>query len=383
MAEQKRDYYEVLGVARDADPETIKKAYRKLAKKYHPDMNPGDKNAEAKFKEASEAYAVLSDPEKRSKYDKFGSAAFEGGAGGFDFNNMDFGDIFGGFGDIFGDLFGTGQRSRAGGNGAMRGSDVHVSVTITFAEAAFGVEKEIDTYVSETCPVCHGSGAKPGTSPITCPSCGGSGKRVETRQSIFGMMQNVTTCSQCHGTGKIVRDKCPQCQGRGTVSKPSKIAVMIPAGIDDGQAVRVRGKGNAGVNGGPAGDLIVEVRVSASRKFKRSNFDLYTESKISFAQAVIGCELVIDTLDGQIMYKIAPGTQSGTKVRFKGKGIPVLGDKTRRGDLYVTLSVDVPKNLSSAAREKLIEFDSLSGETLNASVSGGTKKRGFGSRHRK
>ena len=259
MAESKRDYYEVLGVGRDADEATLKKAYRQIAKKYHPDMNPGDAEAEKKFKEASEAYAVLSDPDKRRQYDQFGHAAFEGGAGGaggfggFDFSGADFSDIFG---DIFGDLFGGGRRGRAN-QGPMKGMNIRKSVRLTFEEAVFGCEKELDVVLKDPCPKCHGTGAKPGTSPETCPKCGGKGQVVYTQQSFFGTVQNVQTCPDCHGTGKIIRDKCPDCGGTGYVSSRKKISVSIPAGIDNGQSVRIRGKGRAGrkrrSQGRPAG----------------------------------------------------------------------------------------------------------------------------------
>ena len=273
MAESKRDYYEVLGVDKNADEATIKKAYRQLAKKYHPDMNPGDKEAEKKFKEASEAYAILSDAEKRRQYDQFGHAAFEqggggaGGFGGFDFNGGDMGDIFG---DIFGDLFGGGGRSRrAANNGPMKGANLRASVTITFEEAVFGCEKQLELNLKDECTTCHGTGAKPGTTPETCPKCGGKGQVVYTQQSLFGMVRNVQTCPDCGGTGKIVKEKCPNCRGEGYTSSRKKIAVTIPAGIDDGQSIRIREKGEPGVNGGPRGDLLVEVNVQRHPIFQR------------------------------------------------------------------------------------------------------------------
>jgi len=257
----KRDYYEVLGVSKSATDDELKKAYRKLAKKYHPDANPGDKEAEAKFKEASEAYAVLSDQDKRRQYDQFGHAAFEGGAGGaggFDFTNMDMGDIFG---DIFGDLFGGG-RSRRSSNGPMNGANVRAAVRITFEEAVSGVDKELELNLKEECTTCHGTGAKPGTHPETCSKCGGKGQVVYTQQSLFGMVRNVQTCPDCHGTGKVVKEKCSDCYGTGYVTKRKKIAVSIPAGIDSGQSIRIREKGEPGINGGERGDLLVEVTVS-------------------------------------------------------------------------------------------------------------------------
>ena len=253
----KRDYYEVLGVDKNADDAAIKKAYRVLAKKYHPDMNPGDKEAEAKFKEASEAYAVLSDPQKRKQYDQYGHAAFDGasggGAGGFDFNfSGDMGDIFG---DIFGDFFGGGRSSRRTSNGPMKGANLRTSVRIKFEEAVFGCEKEIDITLKDECPKCHGTGAKEGTQPETCSKCGGKGQVMYTQQSLFGAMRSVQTCPDCHGTGKVIKDKCPDCAGTGYISNRKKIQVTIPAGIDDGQSIRIAGKGEPGSNGGPRGDF--------------------------------------------------------------------------------------------------------------------------------
>ena len=260
MAETKRDYYEVLGVDRNADDAALKKAYRALAKKYHPDMNPGDKEAEKKFKEASEAYAVLSDAEKRRQYDQFGHAAFEGGAGragggfgGFDFSGADFGDIFG---EIFGDLFGGGRRGGRAGNGPMQGANIRKGVRITFEEAVFGCEKELEVVIKDPCTTCNGTGAKPGTSPETCQKCGGKGQVVYTSQSFFGTVQNVQTCPDCHGTGKIIKEKCSDCAGTGYVASKKTIQVSIPAGIDNGQSIRIRGKGEPGTNGGPRGDLL-------------------------------------------------------------------------------------------------------------------------------
>ena len=365
MAEQKRDYYEVLGVDKNADDAAIKKAYRVLAKKYHPDMNPGDKEAEKKFKEASEAYAVLSDPEKRKQYDQFGHAAFDGGAGGaggFDFSGMDMGDIFGSFGDIFGDFFGGGRRSSS--NGPMKGANVRASVRITFEEAAFGCEKEIDLVLKDECKTCHGTGAKPGTSPETCSKCQGKGKVVYTQQSLFGMVQNVQTCPECNGSGKIVRDKCPDCRGTGYIASRKKIKVSIPAGIDNGQSVRIREKGEPGVNGGPRGDLLVEVVVSRHPILQRQGMDVYSTAPISFAQAALGGEVRITTIDGDVVYEVKPGTQTDTRIRLKGKGIPSLRNKAVRGDQYVTLVVQVPTGLNEAAKEALRQFDAETGNSL-------------------
>ncbi len=377
----KRDYYEVLGVDRNADDAALKKAYRQLAKKYHPDINPGDKEAEMKFKEASEAYAVLSDPEKRRQYDQFGHAAFDGGAGGagaggFDFSGMDMGDIFG---DIFGDLFGGGRRSR-GGNGPMRGADVRTGVRITFEEAVFGCEKELDLTLKEECPTCHGSGAKPGTTPETCSKCGGKGQVVFTQQSMFGMVRNVQTCPECHGTGKVIRDKCPDCYGQGYQSARKKIQVMIPAGIDNGQSIRIRDKGEPGTNGGSRGDLLVEVIISRHPIFQREGYDLYSTEPISFAQAAMGGDIRVRTIDGDVLFNIKAGTQTGTKIRLRGKGVPSLRNKENRGDQYTTLVVQVPNRLSADAKEALKQFDMLTGNTLNQPTDergDKKKKKGF------
>ena len=353
----KRDYYEVLGVPRDADEAALKKAYRQLAKKYHPDINPGDKEAEAKFKEASEAYAVLSDPETRRQYDQFGHAAFDGGAGGaggFDFNNMgDMGDIFG---DIFGDLFGGGSRRRAS-NGPMQGANVRTSVRITFEEAFRGVDKELDLNLKEECETCHGTGAKPGTEATTCPKCGGKGQVVYTQQSLFGMVRNVTTCPDCNGTGKIIKDKCPDCYGSGYITKRKKIQVSIPAGIDSGQSVRIRGKGEPGINGGPRGDLLVEVIVAQHPKFQRQDMNVFSTESISFPTAVLGGEVRIPTVAGDVMVDVKPGTQSGTKIRLKGKGMPSLRSQSLMGDHYVTLVVDVPTKLNEEQKAALCAYD--------------------------
>ena len=375
MAENKRDYYEVLGVDRNADDATLKKAYRVLAKKYHPDMNPGDKEAEQKFKEASEAYAVLSDPEKRRQYDQFGHAAFEqGGAGGFSgfdgFNfSGDMGDIFG---DIFGDLFGG--RRRGGPRGPMQGANLRTSVRITFEEAVFGCEKELDLNLKDECPTCHGTGAKPGTTPETCPKCGGKGQIVYTQQSLFGTMQNVQTCPDCHGTGKIVKEKCPGCSGSGYVSSRKKIKVTIPAGIDNGQSIRIREKGEPGTNGGPRGDLLVEVIVARHPVFQRQDMNIYSTVPMTFAQAALGGEIRIATVDGDILYTVKPGTQTDTKVRFKGKEVPSLRNKNLRGDHYVTLVIQVPTKMNEAAKQALREFDLQTGNSLGQNGDKGDKK---------
>ena len=377
MAEQKRDYYEVLGVDKNADDATIKKAYRQLAKKYHPDMNPGDKEAEVKFKEASEAYAVLSDPDKRRQYDQFGHAAFEGGAGGgaggfggFDFNGADMGDIFG---DIFGDLFG-GSRGRRSNNGPMQGANLRTQVRVTFEEAVFGCEKEIELTLKDECGSCHGTGAKPGTSPVTCPKCGGKGQVVYTQQSMFGMVQNVRPCPDCNGTGKIIKEKCPDCYGTGYIASKKKISVSIPAGIDNGQSIRLRGKGEPGVNGGPRGDLLVEVNVARHPIFQRQDMNIYSTAPITYAQAALGGEVKLNTVDGEVLYEVKPGTQTDTRIRLKGKGVPSLRNKNVRGDHYVTLVVQVPTNLNEDAKEALRKFDEACGNRPAGSVGDSTEK---------
>ncbi|MGB8452046.1 MAG: molecular chaperone DnaJ [Anaerocolumna sp.] len=352
----KRDYYEVLGIPKSATEDDIKKAYRQLAKKYHPDANPGDKDAEAKFKEASEAYAVLSDADKRRQFDQFGHSAFDGGAGGaggFDFNNMDMGDIFG---DIFGDLFG-GSRSRRTSNGPMKGPNVRTGVRITFQEAVTGVDKDLELNLKEECTSCHGTGAKPGTSSETCKKCGGKGQVVYTQQSLFGMVRNVQTCPDCNGTGKVIKDKCPDCYGSGYVNRRKKIQVSIPAGIDNGQSIRIREKGEPGTNGGERGDLLVEVTVSRHPIFQRQDYDIYSTAPISFVQAALGGDVRINTVDGDVMYTVKPGTQTDTKVRLKGKGVPTLRNKQVRGDHYVTLVVQVPTKLSGEQKDILEKFD--------------------------
>lgn len=357
MAE-KRDYYEVLGVSKTASDSEIKSAYRKLAKKYHPDMNPGDKEAEAKFKEASEAYAILSDADKRRQYDQFGHAAFDGGAGGgaggFDFNGFDMGDIFG---DIFGDFFGGGGRSRSANNGPMKGQNVRVSVHLTFEEACFGTEKEIELNIKEDCAKCHGTGAKPGTQPETCSKCGGKGQVVFTQQSLFGVVRNVQACPDCHGTGKIIKDRCPDCGGSGYISRRKKISVSIPAGIDNGQSIRIRDKGEQGINGGPRGDLLVQVIVGRHPIFQRQDYDIYSTAPITFAQAALGAEVRIKTIDGDVMYTVKPGTQTDTRVRLRGKGVPTTRNKQVRGDHYVTLVVQVPTKMNAEQKELLKAFD--------------------------
>ena len=377
----KRDYYEVLGVQKSATDAEIKRAYRKVAKKYHPDMNPGDKEAEAKFKEATEAYEVLSDSQKRAQYDQFGHAAFDqnggfgggaGGFGGFDFNGGDMGDIFG---DLFGGMFGGGG-SRARRNGPMQGAHVSANIRITFEEAVFGCKKELEIMLKDECETCHGTGAKPGTSPKTCPKCGGRGQIVYTQQSMFGTVQNVQTCPECNGSGKVIRQKCTKCGGTGYESKKKKIEVTVPAGIDNGQSIRIRGKGEPGKNGGPRGDLLVSVTVSRHPKFQRREYDLFSTEPITFAQAALGATIKIQTVDGPYEHTIKPGTQTDTKVRLRGKGVPSIRNKNVRGDHYVTLVVQVPESLTEKQKQALRAYQEAMGETS-------TEKKGFFGKHKK
>lgn len=369
----KRDYYEVLGVSRDASEAELKKAYRQLAKKYHPDMHPGDAEAEAKFKEASEAYGVLSDADKRRQYDQFGHAAFENGgagaAGGFDFDFSDFGDIFG---DIFGGMFGGGGGSRRNSNGPRRGADVRIGTRISFAEAVKGTKKQIEVNIKETCSSCNGTGAKKGTSPETCKKCNGRGQVTYQQQSLFGMVQSVRPCPDCGGTGKIIKEKCPDCKGTGYINTKKTIEVTIPAGIDDGQAIRISGKGEPGVNGGPRGDLLVVVSVSKDPNFIRDGYDVLSEVKISYPTAVLGGEIKVKTVDGEVLYEVKPGTASGTRVRLRGKGMPTLRNENVRGDAYIDLVVNIPTHLTKEQKDALLEYDkALTGEERP------TKKKGL------
>ena len=371
----KRDYYEVLGVDKNASDAELKKAYRKLAKKYHPDTNPGDKEAEAKFKEASEAYAVLSDADKRRQYDQFGHAAFEqgggaGGFGGFDFGG-DMGDIFG---DIFGDLFGGGSRSRRAYNGPMQGANVKINMRISFMEAVFGVEKNIEIGYKEECETCHGTGAKPGTQPQTCPKCNGSGQVVYTQQSLFGQVRNVQTCPECGGAGKVVKEKCPKCAGQGFKKIRKPLKVTIPAGVDNGISVRVAGFGEPGKNGGPRGDLLVAVIISASTEFERDGYNIFSNVVISYPTAVLGGEIKVKTVDGEVLYEVKPGTASGTRVRLKGKGMPSVRNAAQRGDHYITLIVDIPTKLNQEQKDALMAYE----KALTGNERHGKKKGLFG-----
>jgi molecular chaperone DnaJ len=338
-------------------------------------MNPGDESAAEKFKEASEAYAVLSDPQKRQQYDQFGHAAFEQG-GGFDASGFDFSDIFGGMGgmgDIFSDLFGGGRRQR-NPNAPMQGANLRTRVSISFADAISGCTRNVEVTLKDECTNCHGTGAKPGTAPKICPKCRGTGSVTIRQQSFFGMMQSTQPCPDCRGTGKIIEHKCPNCAGSGYTSSKKKIVVTIPAGIDDGQSIRIREKGEPGINGGPRGDLLVEVRVASDPNFVRQDMDIFSNVEISFAQAALGGDLRIRTVDGDVIYTVRPGTQSGTRVRLKGKGVPSVRSRDVRGDHYVTLTIRTPNRLSEEAKEALRKFDELTGNSLN-SVSGEEPKK--------
>ena len=363
----KRDYYEVLGVQKGASEDEIKKAYRKVAKKYHPDINPDNKEAEAKFKEATEAYEVLSDPGKRQRYDQFGHAGvdpnFAGAPGGA------YGNPFGGavdfdFGDIFSSFFGGagGGRRSANPNAPRQGSDIETSVVIDFMEAAKGCKKQINVNVVESCPDCGGSGAAKGTSPKTCPQCGGRGRVVTQQRTPFGVMSSESACPQCRGTGRIIETPCRTCGGGGQVRRSQQIGINIPAGIDDRQYFTVHGKGNAGKNGGPAGDLRVAVHVRPHPFFERDEYDLYVDVPITFAQATLGAEVEIPTLDGTETYRLKEGTQPGETIRLRGKGFPVPNRRGLAGDEIVRFVVEVPTHLSAAQRKKVRDLDEAMNE---------------------
>ncbi len=367
MAEQKRDYYEVLGVSRSASEDEIKKAYRKLAKQYHPDLNPGNAEAEQKFKEVNEAYEVLSDSNKKARYDQFGFAGVDpnygagaGGGGGFGgFTDFDFGDL----GDIFGSFFGGGfgGNSRSSRSGPQRGESIRVGVTVSFEEAAFGCEKEVTVDRVDQCPTCKGSGCEPGTTPEVCTQCGGSGQVQQRRQTPMGVFATTTTCPKCGGRGKIIHSPCKDCNGTGQQRKRKTIQVNIPAGIDNGQTISLRGQGNAGRNGGPAGDLLITVTVRPHQLFRREGNDVLCEAPITFTQAVLGGEMEIPTIDGKVKYDIPEGTQTGTTFRLRGKGIPNLNGRGR-GDQYVTVYIETPRNLNREQKEALKKFSQSLGE---------------------
>ena len=375
MAE-KRDYYEVLGVKKDATADEIKKAYRKLTKENHPDLHPGDKACEERFKEANEAYEILSDEEKRKKYDQFGHAAFDPnagfGGGGFD----GFGG-FGGFGDIFSDIFGGfGGATRSNPNAPRRGESIRATVNISFEEAAFGCKKEVTVAKIETCADCKGTGCAPGTTPEICPDCKGTGQVTVAQRTPFGMMQSSSPCTKCRGTGKIIHQPCKTCRGMGSIRRQHKVEVTIPAGIDDGQSISRQGYGNAGANGGPAGDLLISVIVRPHPIFERDGNSVVMEQEISYAQATLGAEVEVPTLDGKVKLNIPEGTQPGAVFRLRGKGIPYLRGGGR-GDQFVSVKVGIPRNLTSSQKELLRQFAASMGEYDSGGKSGifGKKKK--------
>ena len=372
MAQDKRDYYEVLGVSKGASEEEIKKAYKKLARKYHPDMNPGDKEAEEKFKEVNEANEVLSDPQKKARYDQFGFAGVDpsygaggpgwgDGAAGFDFGDL--GDIFGSF---FGGGFGGGSRRN---NGPLKGESIRLSVTVEFTEAAFGCTKEIRFERSEKCSECGGNGCAKGTTPEVCPECRGKGTVTQAQRTPFGVMQTQGTCPKCRGMGKLIHHPCQACRGSGQMRKTAALSVNIPAGIDNGESIILRGQGHAGKNGGPNGDVYLTVMIKRHDYFRRQGSDVYIESTLSFSQAALGAEMEIPTIDGALKYTIPEGTQTGTTFRLRGKGIPMTNGRGR-GDQYVTVTVETPRNLTKEQKEMLRTF----GESLGESNGG---KKGF------
>ena len=376
MAE-KRDFYEVLGVKKGASEDELKKAYRKLAKENHPDLHPGDKECEARFKEINEAYEVLSDPDKRAKYDQFGHAAFDpsqgfggGGFGGF--------EGFGGFGDIFSDIFGGGFGFGGGGgrnpNAPRKGDNLRATVNIKFEEAAFGVKKEVFVSKIEQCPDCKGTGCAEGTTAEVCPDCKGSGTVMSTKRTPFGMVQSSEQCPKCKGRGKIIHSPCKTCRGMGSVRRQHKVTVSVPAGIDDGQTISLRGQGNAGLNGGPAGDLLITVLVQPHARFERDGASILLDQEVSFAQAALGAEVEVPTLDGKVKLNIHEGTQTGTTFRLKGKGVPFLRNGGR-GDQFVTVKVAVPRGLSSAQKDALRQYAQTMGETVEQKNIFGKRKK--------
>ena len=371
----KRDYYEVLGVEKSADANTIKKAYRSLAKKYHPDMNPGDKEAEAKFKEVNEAYAVLSDEEKKAKYDQFGHAAFDPAAGGG--YGADFGG-FGDFGDIFSSFFGGGFGGGSTGkraNAPTRGDDIGIRLSISFEEAAFGVKKEVSYNKVQKCNECGGSGAAKGTTAETCHTCNGTGQK-RVIQRLGGMQfQSTAPCDACRGTGKVIKTPCSACRGTGSVRTTKTLTVTIPAGIDNGQKIALRGQGCDGRNGGSAGDLIITIQVKPHSVFEREEFDLYCEIPITVAEATLGAEIKIPTLEDPVPYTIPEGTQPGTTFTLRGKGIPYVNNNNRRGDLIFRVNVEIPRGLNEKQKDAMRAFADSCGESNYAKKSGFFKKR--------
>lgn len=374
----KRDFYEVLGLDKSADDAAIKKAYRSLAKKYHPDLNPGDKTAEEKFKEVNEAYAILSDPEQKAKYDQFGHAAFDpasGGYGGGGFGGFgDFGDI----GDIFSSMFGGGFGGFGGGssrrrNAPVQGDDIGVHITISFEEAAFGTKKEITYNRIQKCPDCEGKGAAKGTSPETCSKCQGSGQ-MRVTQRMGGMaFQTTTTCTGCNGKGTIIKTPCTNCNGKGMIKVSKKLEVNIPAGIDDGERIALRGQGCDGRNGGATGDLILSVNVKRHSIFERDGYDIYCEVPITVVEATLGAEIDVPTLEGNVKFKIPEGTQPGTRFSLKQKGITMVNSQ-RKGDLYFDVNVEIPKNLSEKQKDIMRSFADEVGEGNYAKRTGFFKK---------
>ena len=354
----KRDYYEVLGVPRTASEADIKKAYRQLAKKLHPDVNPGDKQAEEKFKELNEAYETLSDAQKRARYDQFGHEEPGMGGGGAysDFSGFGGGAGFGGFDDIFSAFFGGGAGGSARRQGPVQGDDLRYDLTLTFEEAAKGCAKDINLVRDETCETCKGTGAREGTSPVTCPTCKGTGQVSVVQNTPFGRMQNVRVCETCRGEGKIIKDPCPKCNGRGRVRVSKRRTIRVPAGIDDGQIIRISGQGDPGLRGGPAGDLQVLVRVRPHKFFVRKGSDMYCTIPISFTQAALGGEIDVPTLDKPVKYNVPEGTQPGTVFRIKGQGIANLRGGGK-GDLFVEMNVEVPKKLNERQKELLRQFE--------------------------
>ena len=362
MAEQKRDYYEVLGVSRGASEAEIKKAYRKLAKENHPDLHPGDKEAEARFKEVNEAYEVLSDADKKARYDQYGHAGVDpnfGAGGGFD-GSFDFGDLGDIFGSFFGGGFGGGRRTNP--NAPQRGESIRLSLAISFEEAAFGCEKSVTVERMETCETCHGNGCAPGSTPEVCPECHGTGTVQVRRQTPMGVFATSSPCTRCGGKGKIIHQPCKDCHGTGAVRKRKTIQATTPAGIDNGQTISIRGQGNAGKNGGPAGDLLITITVRPHELFRREGTSVLCEAPITFAQAVLGAELEIPTIDGKVKYELPEGTQSGTTFRLKGKGIPALNGRGR-GDQYVTVYIETPRNLNKEQKEALKKFAESMGDS--------------------
>ena len=358
----KRDYYEVLGISKGASEDEIKKAYKKMARKYHPDLNPDNKEAEEKFKEVNEAYEVLSDPNKKARYDQYGHAGvdpnFGAGGAGFD-GNFDFGDLGDIFGSFFGGGFGGGRRTNP--NAPQRGESIRLSLTISFEEAAFGCEKEVTVERMEQCGTCSGSGCAAGTTPEVCPDCHGSGQVQVRRQTPMGVFATSSPCGRCGGKGKIIHQPCPDCRGTGAVRKRKTIKASIPAGIDNGQTISIRSQGHAGKNGGPAGDLLITITVRPHELFRRENTSVLCEAPITFAQAALGAELEIPTIDGKVKYDLPEGTQSGTTFRLKGKGIPSINGRGR-GDQYVTVYIETPRNLNKEQKEALKKFAETMGD---------------------